>query len=123
MSHNRRKSSSNAIEIGWLARLGMVALFAAVIGVSFVMIKNRLHDYGEMQLALERQLKELREKNQALDAQIAKWSSREMIDRHIEPGFIDMRPIEDQRIVRLHFDSAPGRADELRVVSNQFDQR
>lgn len=109
--------SSRPLELGWVARLIMIAFLAAVIGISYVMIKNRLFDYGEMRLTLEGRIKELREENQALSSQIAKWSSRAMLERRIESGFIDMRPIEDERIVRLRIDPPPG-LDELRVVSN-----
>jgi len=76
--------SSRPLELGWVARLIMIAFLAAVIGISYVMIKNRLFDYGEMRLTLEGRIKELREENQALSSQIAKWSSRAMLERRIE---------------------------------------
>ncbi len=118
MAGNRRKSA-NGIELGWMARLCVVGLFAAIIGVSYVMIKHRLHDYGSMQLRLESRLKELREEDQALSAQIARWSSRAMLEQRLADGFIIMQPIEDERIVRLKFGPAEG-AEELRHVANEF---
>ncbi len=118
MGYNRRKSS-NGIELGWIARLCVVGVFAAIIGISYVMIKHRLHDYGNMQLSLEKRLIELRDEDQALSAQIARWSSRAMLEQRLANGFIEMRPIEDERIVRLKITPVGGE-DELRYVANEL---
>lgn len=120
MSLNRRKSS-NQIEVRWMAKLVFSAAFAALLGITYAMVMNRLHDYAEVRRGLERQLKELREERRVLDAHIARLSSRSMIEERLATGFIKMQPIEDARIIRLHMDVAGQHpAHELRAVANEF---
>lgn len=120
MSRNRRRSS-NRIEVGSMAKFVVVAIFLCVLGVAYVSIKNRLHEYGEVRSGLEQRLHELREANEVIHVQIVRWSSRAMLQERLERGFIDMEPIDDERIVRLNVDPY-GEMGGLRAVANEMER-
>ena len=73
-------------------------------GLMFVYLKNGLHPQGGQIKELERELAELNTKNEVLKTKIASLSSRAVIQRRLNDGFIKMIPISDDRIVRV---SAP----------------
>lgn len=94
----------------------MAALFASV-GLSFVYMKNKLHQYGERQRVLEQRLAAVRQETKLVEVQIAEWGSRAVLQRRLQEGFVRLVPISDDRIVRLTGKPAGGMADGLRPVA------
>ncbi len=119
MSKNRRKNG-NSIEISTFAKWGVIFTVIAVIGVSYVSMKNRLHQYGEQRRTLERELTVLRETNRAMASQIVILCSRDALQQKLDSGFIQMIPIPDDRIVRLEMNPQRSPSAELQAVSNQM---
>jgi cell division protein FtsB len=87
-----------------------------------VYLKNQLHQYGEIQRRLERELTELRANNEVVRAQIAQLSSRVVLEKKLAKDSLGLVPIANDQIVRLNqrHDTV---GDALRVVSNRgFNQ-
>jgi hypothetical protein len=103
MAVNRKKHTAQ-INIAPLAKVIALVFFAGFIGLMFVYLKNGLHPQGGQIKDLERELAELNTKNEVLKTKIASLSSRAVLQRRLNEGFIKMIPISDDRIVRV---SAP----------------
>lgn len=113
-----RRIHTHAIPVGPLAKVVVVAFFLAAAGLSYVYFKNQLCTSGTQIKKLEHELSELETQNELVRGRIALLSSRTVLQRRLNEGFIKMIPISDDRILRF---ATPSRmaGDELRAVSNE----
>lgn len=118
MSSNRRRHA-NAIPIASFATWGFVALFALGGGLGYVWCKNQLYTTGTEIRALERELAELKDKNEVTLTKIAQLSSTATLQARHESKFIDLIPITNDKIVVLNNADPKPSAGELRPVSNE----
>jgi cell division protein FtsB len=97
------------------------ALLASA-GLTYVYLKNQLHQYGDIQRKLEKELVDLKTNNEVVRAQLASLSSRGVLEKKLAKNSLGLIPIANDQIVRLNqrHDTV---GDELRVVSNRgFNQ-
>jgi cell division protein FtsB len=116
MARNRRKHA-NSLPFVPLVRWVIAFVFLLIAGLSYVYFKNQLHATGRQIKELEKELAALTTQNEALRGQISLLSSRTVLQRHLDRGFIKMVPITNDRIVRMN-PVKPASA-ELRMVSNR----
>lgn len=117
MAGNRRKHS-NTVQVGSLLKWVAAAFFAGVAGLGYVYLSNQMHVRGDEIHRLEKDLGDLKVLNEEARAKIAQLSSRPMLQRRLNEGFIKMIAITDDRIVRIN---VPARVagDEIRAVANR----
>src|ERR1700741_4337706 len=121
MTHNRRYIT-NSIKVASIFKVVVSASILALAGLSYVYLKNQLHQYGEIQRRLEYELTEIRTANEAVRAQITQLSSRSILEKKLAKNSLGLLPIASDQIVRLN-QRHDGGGDELRVVSNRgFNQ-
>ena len=118
MSTNRRRHA-NAIPIASFATWALVGLFACLGGLSYVWCKNQLYNTGTEIHALERELAELKNKNEVAHTKIAQLSSTAVLQERYSTGFIKLVPITNDHITVLSNTTASPKAGELRPVSNE----
>ncbi|MDQ3623305.1 MAG: hypothetical protein M3463_12580 [Verrucomicrobiota bacterium] len=118
MPANRRRHV-NAVPIASLATWVVVAAFVCATGLGYVHCKNGLHASGRHIKTLERELAELIKENEVVRTNVAKLSSRAVLQRRLSEGFIQLIPITDDRIVRIG--PGPKKSGEiaLRPVANE----
>jgi hypothetical protein len=117
MSTNKRRHA-NAVPIASFASWIVIALFTAAGGLGYVWCKNQLHTTGGRIKALERELTDLRNKNEVARAHIAQLSSTKSLQDRFDTGFIKLTKITDDRIVSVHNKAGLDTGNELRAVSN-----
>jgi hypothetical protein len=118
MSSNRRRHA-NAIPIASFITWGVVAIFALGGGLGYVWCKNQLYTTGTEIRALERELAELKNKNEVALSKIAQLSSTAKLQERYDSGFIKLVPITNDRIVVMSNTAPKQGAGELRAVSNE----
>jgi hypothetical protein len=118
MSSNRRRHA-NAIPIAWFATWGVVALCALGGGLAYVWCKNQLYTTGTEIRSLERELTELKSKNEVSLSKIAQLSSTSKLQERYDTGFIKLVPIANDRIVILSNTVPKPATGELRAASNE----
>jgi hypothetical protein len=118
MSNNRRRHA-NVIPIAWFVTCALVGVFACVGGLGYVWCKNQLYTTGTEIKALERELAELKNKNEVALSKIAQLSSTAKLQERYDSGFIKLVPITNDRIVVLSNSVPTSGAGELRAVSNE----
>lgn len=105
----------------------IVAIIALVGGLTYVYYMNMRLTRGREIKDLERELADLKTKNEALRPHIAELSSRTALQRRLNEGFVKMVPITQDRIIQVAFSKQPAgggsAADELRAVSNEGAMR
>lgn len=122
---NRRKHT-NTVPVAALIRWMVVAFFLGVVGLSYVYFKNQMQTTGNEIRSLESQLSALSTQDDTMRAQIDRLSSHSYLQRRLAEGFIQLTPIRDDRIVRVHLPgahNATAAADstaELQPVSNRY---
>lgn len=117
---NRPRSQSRAINPLQLSRVVLsvfLALVAGVAGLSYVSLKNAQHDLGEQMRKTERQLKEVRARNQDFQSRIASLSSRMSLRRKIDSGFIALVQIPATAIARLTPPAVAGEDGPMRTAA------
>jgi hypothetical protein len=116
--NGNRKKNTNTVHVGSLMKCFVAFVFFGISGLSYVYLINQMHARGNEISRLEKELGELNVKNEEARAKISTLSSRAVLQRRLNEGFIKMIAITDDRIVRL---TAPvrGGGDEIRAVSNQ----
>lgn len=117
MSYNRRKHP-NSIPVASFAPWLVILFFVAVVGLSYVYLKNQLLSTGDQIRNLERGLTELQMKNEVARAKVSSLSSRAALQRCLADGFIKMKPIADNRIVRIGGKASQSAASEIQPVAN-----
>ena len=117
MPINRRRGT-NKVRLSLVTRGMAVAAVLGAVGLSYVYMKNKLHQYGEERRKLEHRLAGVRREIKLAEVQVAEWGSRAVLQRRLQDGFVRLQPIAEDRIVRLSAPSAlPGAAEEVRPVS------
>ena len=117
MALNRRRHA-NAVPLASIATWIVVAIFTCAAGLFYVHCKNQLHATGAKIKVLESELADLIAQDEVVRAKVAWLSSRPILQRRLDEGFINMVPIADDRLVRL--DGTAGEpTDEIRAVSNR----
>ena len=121
---NRRRHA-NLVPIAALVRWVVVAFFLCTAGLCYVYFKNQMQTTGTEIRDLEGQLSALRTQDDIARAQIDRLSSHSYLERRLAEGFIQLTPIRDDCIVRVH--PTTGRAvavadepDDLQPVSNRL---
>jgi hypothetical protein len=118
MPVNKRRHA-NAVPITSFITWLVIGLFACVSGLGYVWCKNQLHTTGSDIKSLERELSDLRNKNEVSRAHIAQLSSTKALQDRLDAGFIKLTKITDDRIVMVHPQAGGQPANELRAVSNE----
>ena len=118
MSSNRRRHA-NAVPIAWFATWGLVALCALGGGLAYVWCKNQLYTTGTEIRALERELVELKNKNEVALSKIAQLSSTAKLQERYDSGFVKLVPITNDRIVVMSTIAPKAPVGELRPASNE----
>jgi hypothetical protein len=122
---NRRKHT-NIVPVAALVRWVAVAIFLAAAGLGYVYFKNQMQTTGNEIRTMEAQLSTLRTQDDAVRAQIDRLSSHSYLQRRLAEGFIQLTPIRDDRIVRVHLPGSQAAAaaaentEDLQPVSNRF---
>jgi len=121
---NRRRHA-NLVPIAALVRWVVVAFFLAAVGLGYVYFKNQMQATGNDIRTFEAQLNSLKTQDDTVRAQIDRLSSHSYLERRLAEGFIQLTPIRDDCIVRVH--PTTGRAvavadepDDLQPVSNRL---
>ena len=121
---NRRRHA-NVVPVAALVRWVVVAFFLGTAGLGYVYFKNQMQATGNEIRTLEGQLNSLRTQDDTVRAQIDRLSSHSYLERRLAEGFIQLTPIRDDCIVRVH--PAAGRnvaaadeSDDLQPVSNRL---
>ena len=121
MSRNR-KTITHSIRVSSILQVVVSTAILAVAGLSYVYLKNQLHQYGDIQHQLERELTELRADNEVVRAQIASLSSRVVLEKRLAKDSLGLVPIASDQIVRVN-ERHDGAGDALKVVSSHgFNQ-
>ena len=117
-----QRKRSNLLNAPSLVRWIVITAFFALAGLSYVYLKLQLYHLGDRTKALERELSNLRARNEVASAQIAALTSRAALQRRLKEGYLKMIPIFERNIVRL---TIPARRDEgeIQAVANQRTER
>lgn len=122
MSANKRRHA-NAVPIASFATWLVMGIFACAAGLGYVWCKNQLHTTGRQIKTLERELVELRNKNEVSRARIAQLSSTAALQQRFTSGFIKLVPIANEHIVMVSDKAGKSPMGELRPVSNEGTRR
>jgi hypothetical protein len=114
---NRRRHA-NIVPVAALVRWVVVAFFLCTAGLCYVYFKNQMQTTGNEIRNLEGQLSALRVGDEAERAQIDRLSSHSYLERRLAEGFIQLTPITDDRIVRIHAGSET--TEEIERDSNRI---
>ena len=106
---NRRRHG-NLVPVAALVKWVVVAFFLCTAGLCYVYFKNQMQTTGNDIRSLEARLNELRMDDDRERAQIDRLSSQSYLERRLQEGFIQLTPITDDKIVRLHMTQAPASA-------------
>jgi hypothetical protein len=98
---NRRRHA-NSVPVAALAKWVVVAFFLCTAGLCYVYFKNQMQTTGNDIRNLEAQLATLRTEDETERAQIDRLSSQSYLERRLSEGFIQLTPITDDHIVRIH---------------------
>jgi len=113
---NRRRHA-NIVPVAALVRWVVVAFFLGTAGLSYVYFKNQMQTTGNEIRSLESQLASLTTQDDTVRAQ-------SYLQRRLAEGFIQLTPITDDCIVRVHPGSRTAAAatdgiDDVQPVSNR----
>jgi hypothetical protein len=121
MSSNRRRHE-NAVPLLKIATVLAIIGFAIAGGLSYVWLKNQLHESGKKIIKLEREAAELNTQIEVVDSRIAVLSSTDALRKRYEAdrGKLNgLMPISNDRIVYSSEVQLTGEREELQPVSNQ----
>lgn len=118
MSANRRRHA-NAIPIASFVTWALIGIFACGGGLAYVWCKNQLYTTGSEIKSLERELVDLKNKNEVAESKIAQLSSTAKLQERYNTGFIKLVPITNDHITVLSNSTTAPNTGELRPVSNE----
>ena len=118
MSTNRRRHA-NAIPIASFVTWVLIGIFACGGGLAYVWCKNQLYTTGSEIKTLERELVDLKNKNEVAESKIAQLSSTAKLQERYDTNFIKLVPITNDHITVLSNSTAAPNTGELRPVSNE----
>jgi hypothetical protein len=113
-----QKKSTYSIRASSICKLIVAMTFTAIAGLSYVYLKNQLNDFGNEQVALEKDLGDLQRDNQIIETTLGSLSSRRELMKSLAKDSRGLIPITTDQVVRLNQGRGPV-GDELRVVSNR----
>jgi len=121
---NRRKHA-NIVPVAALVRWVVAAFFLGTAGLSYVYFKYQMHSTGDQIHNLEAQLSGLIMQDDTRRSQIDRLTSHSYLARKLSDGFIQLTPIRDDRIVRVHQPGAHNATaaidtNDLQPVSNRL---
>jgi len=119
MARNRRKHT-NSLPAAGICRWALYTVFLVIAGLGFVYLKTGIHADSEQVRKLENELNALNTANDVVRTRIASLSSRSVLQRRLNEGFIKMVAITDGSIVRVN-GNLPAIAS-IRTISNQVNQ-
>jgi hypothetical protein len=124
MNHRRH---ANLVPVAGLVRWVVATFFLCTAGLCYVYFKNQMQTTGDEIRTLEGQLSTLRTEDDTERAQIDRLSSHSYLERRLAEGFIQLTPITDDRIVRIHLAggrtpaaAAADTSDELQPDPNRI---
>lgn len=100
MSGNRRRAT-NAIEVGFVARMLVFVSLGGIAALFFVYIKNQQHAVGEQSRRAEAEYHEYEARNLALEARITAMTSRGYLQRKLDEGYIHLVAVRDTAVARV----------------------
>lgn len=118
-ANRRRQRPINQIQ---LHKIFVILLFVAVAGaagVCFLSLKSTQHALGEKVRQTERELRELRARNQDFQSRIARLSSRMSLRTRVEAGFVQLIPVQATAIARLMPPAVATDDGLVRTAANQ----
>ena len=118
MASNRRRHA-NAIPIASFITWAVVALFALAGGLAYVWCKNQLYTTGTEIRSCERELAELKDKNEVTLSKIAQLCSTAKLQERFENGFFDAIPITNEHIVFIPNVEGKPAVSAVRPASNE----
>jgi hypothetical protein len=113
-----QKNPTYSIRASSICKMIVAMTFAAVAGLSYVYLKNQLTEFGNEQIALERELTDLQRDNQIIESTLGSLSSRRELMKSLAKDSRGLIPITTDQVVRLNQGRGPV-GDELRIVSNR----
>lgn len=113
---NRRSKDVNPVHIAPLFRWLMLAAVIGGCGLLFVYLKNQQHFLGEQTRGVEREIREMRSRNDSLLAQITTLSSYPELRKKLAQNGSALVDIGDN-IARLT-PAATARRDGIRTAAN-----
>jgi hypothetical protein len=120
MARNRRKNT-NSLPAAGICRGVVYAVFAMMAGLGYVYLSYAINADGQQVCRLENEIKALDTQNEVARTQLASLSSRSVLQRRLNEGFIKMVQISDASIVRINA-STPTTIAALRPISNRVNQ-
>jgi len=115
----RRRKKNHQLPLFPICKIILLAVFVAVAGVSYVYLKIQQHALGDELRQIERELTEVNSYNEVLQAQISGLTSRRALQKRLDEGFINLVPIEDNRIARLLPPIMDTQTADVRTASSQ----
>ncbi len=115
-----RRKQANPIQIAPLFRWLLLALFIGSCALLYVYVKNQQHFLGEQTRKVEREIREMRTRNEVLLARISALSSHAELQRKLDQGLIALVPIQNQSIARL---TPPVMADKDGITRTAANER
>ena len=120
MARNRRKHT-NSLPAAGICRWAVYAVFLIMAGLGYVYLNLGIGAAGEQVRKLENELLQLNTQNELARTHIASLSSRSVLQRRLNEGFIKMVQITDGSIVRIN-GGLPTIA-AMRTISNQVNAK
>ena len=114
-----RHRHANAIPLTSFLTYLCIGSFVCVGGLGYVWCKNQLYTTGTEIKTLERELAELKNKNEVSLSKIAQLSSTSKLQERYDTGFIKLVPITNDHIVVMSNALPAAKAGELRPAANE----
>ncbi|MGC1481696.1 MAG: hypothetical protein WA771_14445 [Chthoniobacterales bacterium] len=119
---NTRRRPCNQVQ---LSKIFFALFFAITVGAAggcYLSLKNTQHNLGERVRQTERELRELRSRNQDYQSRIARLSSRMALRRHVDTGFVALTPVQATAIARLAPATMATNDGVLRTAANHLQR-
>ena len=95
------KRQTNRLQFAALLRWVVITVFVGTAGLSYVYLKNQLHDLGNQRKKMEQELRDLVAQNNTLESQISRLTSYTALQRRVDDGFLKLMPINDHAVVHV----------------------
>lgn len=94
-------SKNNPVHFAKLAKYLLAAFLAGSVGLAYVHLKNQQFVFAEKIRRAEHEIRDVQSRNDVLLASVAGLSSRPMLQKRVDEGFLDVVPIPVDKIARL----------------------
>ncbi len=119
---NTRRRPNNTVQLPKIFLVVLLALTAGGAGLCYLTLKNTQHALGDRVRQTERELRELRSRNQDFQSRIARLSSRMALRSAVENDLVALIPVQATAIARLVPATVASSDDVLRTAANQFQR-